>query len=657
MLSKYLKFFASIAIVTIIVSFILCLMTGVYLLESGASNYTRAYALMLGSAGALVVLPKSFNLSLLVAHRRYIAIMGLATASILQMFICHQLTVIELTRTLSLVPYWLSSISLMVVSGLLLDCHSASSKQQPIASSNLHPVFQPLDLYLALTIFAISFGVRLLIPMSMAVDERLHFAEMLTYQKTLPVSPWALTGTGYPWLIHRIIFLLTNVFSPVATTFFITKALVACMGGLSVAFCFLTVRVFSSRAKALTAAILLILLGWHWLNSRFGYIYPYDLACTSLCVLAAAVALQHQRFGASIIAGVAMGCALILQKFGMVVPVFVGLLCLDYFLLQSNGNRRKIVYITSAIFLVAALCYLPFLIANGGLPRSSRIEALDNVRARTLSRFNLTAMQAFFVMFKDSLWQLQIKMYDIPRHVFRIGKPLLDPIFSALFFVGLVTSLRYIITRRESRIQLVGLIVFIVPMAVSFPLDSDIPRGLARRMLGTSFFCAWLASSGAIMLSSRLVRTKNIGLCSVVVAIASLLCNAWYIKTEYQQMPATTWEFDYGGKRAAVLKLCQSLYRPGMSVIVLNDRFSSIKNISDARMPCKTLESIEQIKSYLIGSRAWNVVILPWTSIAHPNSTIIGDLSGLIPPSNWILAGSDTYGKPLHAYAYAWPQQ
>jgi hypothetical protein len=648
MLRAMTNLLKALSITAIILTASYCLIYGVYILESGAKDYARAYTSMLIAASALIVLPASFNLSILTAYRRPLAVGLFLIALALLVHISMKIHAGGTAWTLPLVPYWIAAVVLMIVAGVIFD-----SKTRNVS---LQPIFERNDWFFAFGIFLISSAVRMLSPMSMAVDEGIHFSEMLYFQRDLSVSPWSVTGTGYPWILHRILYFITSLLSPIVNTYYTTKVLVACLGGLSVSVLFLTVKLFAPRFTALTASTLLILLGWHWLNSRFGYLYPYDLACVSVSIMSALIALQYQRIGAAIVAGVMIGWALLLQKFGVFLIPFVGLLCLEYFITAERGQKKRIVGLGVLLFACVVLCYLPFLVANGGLLESPRYNIAKSTRAELLKQFGMTELQAFFAMWKDAFWQLQIEMHDIPRHVFRVNKPLLDPIFSGLFFVGTLAAIWHFFRRRECRIQIVGLLIFIAPMVVAFPLDSMSPHGMARRLLGVSFFCAWLAASGAVVICSRFVAARHVGKLCLGLALSSLLCNWYYLKTGYEKMHPHTWVADYGGKRAALINLGQSLSRHGMPVIILDEFLSSVQGVKDARLPFITVDSASALKQAISNSTTWNIVVIPWLNLVDPSSQTIRELSEIIPPHAWLTSDSGADGMPLYLYTFVWPR-
>ncbi len=623
---------------------------GVTMLDSGNNNYRKAYGLLIGASAILVLLPKYFCLTALTQRRVLLALISIAAGTACLGSLNWRLYYVGPTWSLHLIPLWLIATVLLVFAGYAFD-----SRRRSIHPS---PLFDRSDWALAAGFFVVSWFARLLSPMSMAVDEGIHIGEMFSFSWDTAFSPWGVAATGYPWILHRLIYLVVTFLSPFCEPFLTVKTIVAGMGGLSVGVCFLIVRVFANRTAAATASTLLVLLGWHWLNSRFAYVYPYDLAVISIAILSLLVAFERGGIGPSVVAGTAISLAIIFQKCGVFLVPFFGLLCLEYLITAKRGGRRHVLLVACLVVAAALYIYSPFLAANRGLPESPRFEIARTTKATLLKNYGMTETQAFFEMWRDAFRQLQIKTHDIARHVFRPQKPLLDPIFSALFSIGLVAAIVRFIRSRECRLQLYGLLTFIGPMVVSFPLDSFEPQGLARRLLATSFFVAWIAASGAVLLSARLVQPNNHAKACLGLALGSLLFNFYYLKTQYEEMPWDTWYFDYGGKRAALMTLADTLTIEGSPAIVFDEPSSSIKEATKGRSQFKFAHSRAEVRNLLpkAGDR-WHALIVPWSEMISTNSSLVSELSDVIAPSSWRIGTNDNKGIPMFGYTIVPPRQ
>lgn len=633
-----------------IVAALYSLWRGITMLDSGNNDYRKAYGLLTGASAILVLLPKYFCLTALTQRRVLLALISIAAGTACLGSLNWRLYYVGPTWSLHLIPLWLSATVLLVFSAYAFDSRRRS----------IHPsaLFDRRDWALATGFFVVSWSARLLSPMSMAVDEGIHISEMFAFSWHTELSPWEAASTGYPWILHRLIYLVVTFLSPFCAPFLTVKTIVAGMGGLSVGVCFLIVRVFSSRTTAATASTLLVLLGWHWLNSRFAYVYPYDLAVISIAILSLLVAFERGGIGPSVVAGTAISLAVIFQKCGVFLVPFFSLLCLEYLITAKRGRRRHVLLVACFVVAAALYTYSPFLVANRGLPESPRFELARSTKATLLKNYGMTETQAFFEMWRDAFRQLQIKTHDIARHVFRPQKPLLDPIFSALFFIGLVAAIARFARNRERRLQLYGLLIFIGPMVVSFPLDSLEPQGLARRLVATSFFVAWIAASGAALLSARLVQPSNQAKTCLGLALGSLLLNFYYLKTQYEEMPWDTWHFDYGGKRAALMTLAERLTIEGSPAIVFDEPSSSIKEATKGRSQFKFVHSRAEVRNLLpkAGDR-WHALIVPWSEMIGTPSSLVTELSDVIAPNSWRIGANDNKGIPTFGYTIVPPRQ
>ncbi|MFN4897180.1 MAG: ArnT family glycosyltransferase [Pseudomonadota bacterium] len=632
----------------VLVAALFCLGKGVLLLEHGSREYSYAYTLILASAAALALFPRSFSIASLAVYPGFVSLVFLGSSLALQVWIARRLWLWGSLWSRDLVPYWFLSMVLLIIGGFAFDRRRRDRTESRS--------FTKTDWLIALGLFIVSWFVRMLGHTSMAVDEGIHFDEMWGLVRNPSFSPWGVTTTGYPNALHRLVFILSSLFEPVIDRFAFIKLLVAGMGGLSVGVWFLVVRIFAPRGVALSAAVLLVFLGWHWLNSRFGYLYPYDLAFISIAVLAALISFERQSVGAAITAGVFMSFAFLIQKCGVFLLPLLGIIGLDYLLTTSRERRGKVFFIGCLICASAVACYLPFLIDNSGLLESPRFNTAKSTKDVLLAQFKMTKTQAFFEMWLDAIRQLQSANYDAPRHMFRTDKALLDPLFSALFSVGVFAAVVGCLKNRQCRFQLYGLVCFIAPMVVAFPLDSLDPHGLARRLLGVSFFAAWIAASGAVVIASRLVRPEYVAKVCVLLCAGSLLLNMYYLATVYNRLPSETWTFDYGGKRASLMSLARSLARDSHPVIVWDEPASSIKGLTSDLPNINLINNVDQVKELLqTHRRTWSVVVIPWSVLIAPSASVADQLVGIIPSSSWSHGPVNNEGIPTFGYAFVPP--
>jgi hypothetical protein len=251
-------------------------------------------------------------------------------------------------------------------------------------------------------------------------------------------------------------------------------------------------------------------------------------------------------------------------------------------------------------------------------------------------------------------------MYDFPRHAFRPNSPLLDPIFSGLFTIGFVYCLVNIRRSSAARLCLLGLFVFILPMAFSFPVNDD-QRGLARRMLGTSFFLSWIAALGAVALVGRFCQKRTATIAVVVLCVASALTNVWQYFTVYSQAAAFDWYSSgiRGVQSAAMVELALAAEADGVPTIVLEGPEASLLGLPDKVVRKSAsfvkVKSPGEIRSVLASKPGvMQLVIIPWDTAATPRDSqaVVQELSDLIPPYLWIAGRGDQDGMPMLRYAF-----
>lgn len=620
---------------------------GIWLLESTSRRYELAYSLLAVGVGAVIFLPKWCNLASILTSGLLGVVACLILAVVCQWRIYGDVLANPNGNFDRIILAW--SISLICVA-LASRIHDASRNAKEGAR-----LFQRSDLFLALGLGAIAFAVRLLGYTSAAVDEVILFSEMTYFDLREDMPYWRITGTGYPVLIHRIIYLLSRFLDPIIDKFNLYKSLAALMGAVSIGAWYLVIRVYAPRYIALSASTALLFLGWHWVNSRFAYIYPYDMANLAIGTLCAVIAFERRRYLPAVLVGFIITYSFLLKKFGvMMIPFFIYIF-LDYLITSKRGERKRIVWVAVAIMGAAVFAYIPMVMGNFEEVDSPLVARAIADRVKRLPEFNLTPITAFFAIFLDAFRQLQIETYDIFRHIFRLHKPILDPMLSLLFSVGLLFALLKACQRRECRLQVVGLFLFIMAMVISFPLDSLEPRGLSRRMVGASFFVAWIAASGAEVLASRLVQLRYVAGATFMLCFVSLMINFYYLRAYYMAPDPEAWYRDYGGARANMLQFSRRMARKGLSVVVLNDHVSSIQAGNHDMPDLKIAQSVDEIRSMVRSKgRRWYVIVVPWGVYTQISPQVVEQLTDLAPLNAWIPGPVDLQDIPTLRYAFVY---
>lgn len=540
-----------------------------------------------------------------------------------------------------LLPFWPLGVFSVFCAALSLD-RLAGVRTPSVPTSEWMTV---------LLFFISALALRFAGPTTVAADEMAHIMQMS--EKTY------LMGTLCPGVLiglHKLLNLIAGQFVDMIT---VQKGVSYVAGALSVAFWYVAIRVLSNRQIAVCSTILLTFFGWHWLNSRFIYAYPADLAAVSLGIMALLLAMRVKSLVFGCLAGVAVALTLILEKAGGLLGPFMAYLALEFLWRAPREERRRMVCILAVALVTFLVAYEPFAIRLVyGLNSSLRYEQAAQVREQVLPKLGLTPFTALLAVYVDAFRQFQVTTYDWARHVFRPEKPILDPVFSILFSVGLVHTVISLRRSMAARVCLVGLLIFILPMALSFPVDDE-HHGLARRMLPTSFFLAWLGGIGAWVVSRALLnKERAIGL-SYAVCIISALTNVYYYLTVYMYPVPMEW-LSPGGRglqNMAMMEVVRSVATSKMRVIVF-EQYAAQASGLPASDQLRKVDSAQGIREALLERKGeMQMVVVPGDTqaLARDVDSVIRALSDLISLHAWIPAAPHPDGTPMMWYAFVRP--
>lgn len=632
-----------------------CLVVGVAWLETGTHAAYHGYALVLLGAILMVCLPAAVQ-GEEGSRFGWRLILGLSIAGVLALVVEMARYVTGMPRAgvgaYPLLPMWFSAAGLAVVAALSFDRLKGIRIPAPPRDEVLFGV----------GIFFVALVVRSVGMPTLVADEALHAVKILLIPVTKdPPLLGALQEDGYPHVLLHALALLYSKSSGLISVIELLKWFSYISSALSIALWYVVVRIYSSRIVAISASLLLVFFGWHWINSRFGYAYPPDLAVISLAVCALAVSLRMGSMMAAAVAGVALAAGFLLQKSGLLLVPFLGYLGLEA-LLSAPRERRRSVLISGAVLLCAfCVAYEPQIIEHltGTYSMPLQDRAMRE-RAEVLPKLGYTQTSALGYMIYDAFKQFQVEMYDFPRHVFRPRSPILDPIFSGLFTVGFVYCLANIRRSAAARICLLGLFVFILPMAFSFPVNDD-QRGLARRMLGTSFFLSWIAALGAVTVVGRFFEKRAAACAVILLCVLSAVTNIWQYLTVYSSASGADWYSQgiRGVQSAAMIELALAAEADGVSTVVLEGPEVSLLGLPDKTVRrwagFLKVQSPSEIRAALAANpSAMQLVVIPWDtkSVPRDSKAIVQELSDIIPPYMWIAGRRDQDGMPMLRYAY-----
>jgi hypothetical protein len=518
------------------------------------------------------------------------------------------------------------------------------------------PIPQRKDLFDFCGIFFVALACRAWGPNMIAGDELMQTIAVL-YIPTVQPSWLEVSSATYPFFVMHIMYWLQKLTAGLVDLLVLQKWLSYIGGSLSVAFLYAIIRIFASRASALGGALLLCFMGWHWLNSRFIYAYPLDLANIGAGVFLSLIAFRTGSLSIGMLAGICCALALILQKVGVIMLPFIGYLGFEALCSGPKPRLKRVIFTGTVILLSLAVTYEPFVVQHivkkGAFPRQAGAYQL---RVERLHELGFTQISAFWFVLGDVFRQIQVDTSDFIRHMFRVRRPILDPAFSCLFSVGLLYSLLTFPRSQASRIRIVGLLIFTLPMILSFPTD-DPSRGMARRMLASSLFLAWIGVEGAQQIARRFASGPvsdrfTMGLCSIAA-----LTNIYFAVRFSVTQPPTDWYGGAGGgvRSYAMSSLARDAASRGLPVSVVEHADATIE---DALVPSPRVhraQSAEELRNALLTHRGQlQLVIIPWETrrLGGNGVLFVNAISDLVPPYLWMEGPRDGDDMPMIRYAF-----
>jgi hypothetical protein len=638
----------------------LLILSGLFISYTGQQNPAWPSLLLVVGCGMFVFLPKAASLTDISIKKTYLALLLLAVALVL---------VVQVSLTLSTgrTPDW-EWLTIKWFASVFALCGGVFFVSKAI---NWRPYRS--DLWISLGVFLLAFVLRcfMLVTRSpISIDDEVHFFGANLSTGTPPAFSPFQNLNAFPGLWYWIVYFIYPWIKPFVDRYAFEKMLAAASGAVSIAAWYLVVRIYSGRMIALCTASLLCFLGWHWVNSRFLYVYPFDIGLISLAALSAVAGLRGRVLWLAVVAGVFSCLTLVSQRIGLIVIPFIGYLLLDCFVTSAAVNRRAVVRFGLVWIGSIVLMFLPILIyllrmdtAEGFMPKQSFAAA---GRARSLANIGLSEVQAWLLMTKDVFKQLLVSESDSVRHVFRIGGPILDPVFSLLFLLGLFVAIRESRTQQWARLVLVGFVLFALPMALAFPMDGGPDRGLARRMLGTCFFVAWSAGLGAEVLSRRIVPNRFQAPFIGMLCFLSGIINVHSLFSSYispSVLSVATVDKDLGVQRASAILTVRGLAQSGIKTLYLGDKepLPKLLNTKDIKTALGDFPNAEQVVSVdslrailqsMSGKSAFVVVPASTATISKHHQDIPTQLADLVPSYLWVPGPVDQHGIPTLWYAF-----
>lgn len=630
-----------------------CLITGVSIFEMRSMPLTYGYMLVFAGASIFLVSPaKPLQLSWLkvISKGWLLGTLGCLLALVTYRIGVHTIAALTIydgaiTNFPQMLRLWPLGVAILLVIGISLD----------VRRGIRIPIPQRKDLLDFFGIFLVALICRAWGPNMIAGDELMQTIEVL-YIPTVKPSWLEVSSATYPFFIMHIMYLLQQLTTGLVDLLVLQKWLSFIAGSLSVALLYAIIRIFSSRASALGGALLLCFMGWHWLNSRFIYAYPLDLANIGAGVFLTLLAFRTSSITIGILAGICCAFALILQKVGVIMLPFIAYLGFEALFSGPKPRMKRVAIMGLVILLSLAVTYEPFIVQHivkkGAFPRQSGAYQL---RVERLHELGFSQTSALWFVLGDVFRQLQVDTSDFIRHMFRVHRPILDPVFSCLFSVGFLYSLLTLPRSQASRVRVVGFLVFSLPMILGFPTD-DPSRGLARRMLASSLFLAWIGVEGAQQIVRRFASESassrfTIGLCSIAA-----LTNIYFAVRFSVTQPQTDWYGGAGGgiRSYAMSRLARDAASKGLPVSVVEHIDATIEDALVPSPRVHRVRSAEELRDALLSHRGQlQVVIIPWetTRLGGNGMSFVTAISDLVPSYLWMEGPPDGDGMPMIRYA------
>jgi len=497
---------------------------------------------------------------------------------------------------------------------------------------------------------------------ALAFDEAVPMIRTFASRIVQP-SPFYVDDMSMPMVFHLLVRGFVQCFSWLGLDLVQTAKLPGVlMASLSVPAFFLAVRVVSGSSIAIAAGGFLILQSWHWLYSRFYYLYAGDLFWIAAATLAILLALKTRRLSLMAAAGIFAAMGFVWLKTALVVGPWVGLVICER-LLWRGGEKPRTALLAAVVSLAAfVIVSAPAFAHLQSRPVSMwRFARVQEKRVQARSARGMTPLEAGLGGVRAAFEVLQVEYGDHGRYSLRGESPILDFVSSALFTVGGLWCLFNFLWYRDARLCLLGLIVFLIPVILSYPQDGL--AAIPRRAVGASLFASWLVSRGAWLAAGSLVRARagQAALVALLVLLTSGL-NASAIRVgNTPSRRLALWRGDVGVSKVMILRELERsaaagpvFYYVGRSDLVLRDLAatfgSEVHYVTD-------LEGLRSELSQRCVSEGWFdcTLLLPWRGQIDGGAEVyqwVDGLADMIPVSAWIPGPVDPAGMPSYRVAH-----
>lgn len=300
----------------------ICIGRGIWIFENLPYAYVLGYPWIIGGAIAIALLPPSARLAvkpLLSMPLSWVAISGGILLCGWKLFPIAAALESTPTHHREFFLLWGGLFVGMLALAYGIDTRRGLTVRLPSRQ----------DAYTFLALLVVAFLVRMTGPTTLVSDESANLLFVSQLQR-YSFNPLHLSVTAYPYLIHYAVFYLHLLTRNVVDLLDLYRGFSFFCGALSVAAWFAAVRLFAPWRIATCSGIILCFFGWHWLNSRFIYQYPLDLAVIPIAIFLFTMAMRTRSALFAVLAGMACAAALVIQKVGFICLGFLFYLGLEF---------------------------------------------------------------------------------------------------------------------------------------------------------------------------------------------------------------------------------------------------------------------------------------------------------------------------------------
>ncbi len=255
-------------------------------------------------------------------------------------------------------------------------------------------------------------------------------------------------------------------------------------GTAMIPLCYLMVRMFYPMRVALLAAVVATFFVWFLVQSRIGFPIPLSVFMAAAGIYLLLCAVRRQRLWVALAAGLVLGLQLYAFKGNIIFFAAIFGAAAIALLFSSQLRRRWTIYLALLVALIVGAAMLDFYANSGFLAYNLQ----GQYRVEQADLFSIGKHLRRFI-------EIVLLVHTAPPPA-DFGfegldyRPLVNPLLSIFFWVGLLTTLLFI-NRRPSQLLLLGWLVAMAPALL-------VPGGEPRRYLLGAFFALLILVIGYV---------------------------------------------------------------------------------------------------------------------------------------------------------------